>query len=97
VKSIRVLCVLALCATAAVAARLPPGTYSQHNEGGDHAAASFLGGYCVLFDGQMFAWNGSLYTNGLATLEFIELPDGEYGWILVAPDHVDTGIVAPAR
>lgn len=45
----------------------------------------------------MFAWNGSLYTNGLATLEFIELPDGEYGWILVAPDHVDTGIVAPAR
>lgn len=94
-KNLGVLCVLALCATAAPSDRLPQGSYAQHNEAGDHVATSLLGGYVVVFDGQLFAWNGSFYTNGLGNLYFVEVPDGEYGWVLDAPDHVDTGVVTP--
>jgi hypothetical protein len=97
VKSLFVACAVALCATAAVADILPPGTYVQHGEGGDHAATSWVGGYVVAFDGQLFFWNGSLYTNGLCTLEFIEVLEGEYGWILVCPDRADVGIVTEVR
>lgn len=96
-KSFLVACVVALCASAAVAARLPQGTYVQHDEGGDHVAASLLGGLVVVFDGQFFAWNGSVYTNGPCTLEFIDVLDGEYGWLLVCPAHFDTGIVTGTR
>jgi hypothetical protein len=88
---------LALVTTAAVAGMLPPGAYAQHGEGGDHTASSWVGGYVVAFDGQLFVWNGRLYTNGLSTLEFIELLDGEYGWLLVGPHHFDTGIVTGIR
>jgi len=96
-KSLCVLCAVALCATAAVADLLPSGTYVQHGEGGDHAAASFVGGYVVCFDGQMFVWNGSFYTNGVCELEFIEILDGEYGWVLTCPHCFDTGIVTGVR
>ena len=92
-KLICVMCALVLCATAAVADLLPPGSYVQHGEGGEHTATSSVGGYIVSFDGQFFVWNGSWYTNGVCSLEFIEIGDGEYGWILVWPDRWDTGIV----
>ena len=92
-RHIFVLCALVLCATAAVADRLPPGSYVQHGEGGEHTATSLVGGYIVNFDGLFFVWNGSSYTNGVCSLEFIETGDGEYGWILVWPDRWDTGIV----
>ena len=92
-KPICVLCALLFCATAAVADLLPPGSYVQHGEGGEHTATSSVGGYIVRFDGQFFVWNGSGYTNGLCSLEFIDMGDGEYAWILVWPDRWDTGIV----
>jgi hypothetical protein len=82
-----------LCATAAVADLLPPGTYGQHDEGGDHDATSSLGGYVVKFDDQLFVWTGSFYTNGLSVLEFFDMGDDEYAWILVCPDRWDTGMV----
>lgn len=95
-KSLCIVCALALLATAAAADILAPGKYVQHGEGGEHAASSWVGGYVVVFDGQPFVWNGSLYTNGLSTLEFIEILEGEYGWILVGPGGFSTGIVTGA-
>lgn len=96
-RSLCVMCALVLSATAAMADMLPPGTYVQHDEGGEHAAASSVGGYVVRFDDQLFLWNGSSYTNGLCVLEFIEIVEGEeYGWILVCPDSIDTGVVTSA-
>lgn len=93
-KSTCFLCALLLCAATAVAGMLPPGAYVQHDEGGEHAATSSVGGYIVCFDGQLFVWNGSHYTNGLCSLEFIEMVEGEeYAWILVCPDCWDTGVV----
>ncbi|HEX5136885.1 MAG TPA: hypothetical protein VFY93_07940 [Planctomycetota bacterium] len=96
-KSLCVVFAVALCATAAVADMLPQGAYAQHDEGGDHVATSWVGGYIVAFDGQLFVWNGSVYTNGLCELEFIEILGGEYGWVLICPHGVDTGIVTGAR
>lgn len=96
-KTLFVACALAVLATAAAADILPPGSYVQSGEGGDHAATSWAGGCIVIFDGQPFVWNGSFYTNGLSVLEFIEILDGEYGWLLVTRDQFDTGIVTGGR
>ena len=96
-KSLCIALSLALFSTAAVADILPPGKYVQSGEGGSHTASSWVGGYVVMFDGQPFFWTGGFYTNGLSTLEFIEILDGEYGWLLVTPETFDTGIVTATR
>jgi hypothetical protein len=94
VKSLLVVCVLALCATAAVPALLPQGTYSQHDEGGNHMAISLFGGAFVVFDGMLFVWDGNCYTNGTSTLEFIDVLDDDYGWLLYRPGYFNTGVVS---